>query len=79
MNDFQTVNDISNELNVDNFYNIAQKKGLRYEMTESEKFKNGTHLKLNIRIFDHHYIFLTDKEFNFFICLEGYKICDINS
>ena len=78
-NFFQTDNDISNELNVDNFYNIAQKKGLRYEMTESEKFKNGTYLKLNIRIFDHHHIFLTDKEFNFFICLDVYKICDINS
>ena len=71
-----------NDIEIDDktIYNIAEIKGLRYKLTESEKIKKGTHLKLKIGIFDQNNESLTDKEeFNFFICLDGYQISDLDS
>ena len=74
----KSENDI--ELDDKTLYNIDQIKGLRYNITESEKIKKGTHLKLKIRIFDNNNKPLTDiEEFNFFVCLEGYQITDLDS
>ena len=60
-------------------YNIQTSKVLKYKLKEEEKIDKGVHLKFKIKIYD-----FLDKpasdlekeEFNFYICLEDYKICD---
>ena len=67
-------------LNAKTPYNIQINRLLRYKLQEKEKKKNGVHLKFKIRILDLHKnptnIF---EEFNFYICLKGYIICDADT
>ena len=68
------------ELDDQNIYNISQIKGIKYKLTPPEKIKKGTHLKIKIKIYDHNNNPITDfEEFNFFICLKGYQISDLDS
>ena len=71
-------NDI--ELNENIFSFIFQNKNLRYELSESEKRNNGVHLRLKIGIYNNQDKLVSNLEdFNFFICLNGYKFCDIET
>ena len=68
------------ELNESTYSNIFNNKSLRYELSNDEKKKNGTYLKLRIGIFDKKKKPISElQEFNFFICMEGYKFCNLET
>ena len=67
--------------NQDTFY-VSNGKGLRYKLSDEEKQHNNIYLKIylqSIRIQFNNTIRNTSQieEFNFYICKEGYKQCDI--
>ena len=71
-------NDI--ELNETTCSRISQTKQLRYELSESEIETNGVHLRVKIGIYNNQNKKISDLEdFNFFICLNGYQFCDIET
>ena len=65
----ESKNDI--ELLEESTFHVSSNKGLRYKLSESEKSKKGVRLKIKIGTNS-----ISPKDFNFFICLNGYKICD---
>ena len=79
---FYGSDDTNNDLilNEETFSRISQNKALRYELSDKEKKNNGTHIKLKIGIFNNEKKQISSlQEFNFFICLEGYKFCDLET
>ena len=59
---------------------ISETKRLRYELSESEKKKKGVHLKLKIGIYNNQNKQVSDlQDFNFFICLNEFQACDIET
>ena len=71
-------NDI--ELNETICSSISQIKQLRYELSETEKNNNGVHIRLKIGIYNYQNKQVSDLEdFNFFVCLNGYQFCDIET
>ena len=79
-----TLNGGNNEviLNYGSRYNIQTSKVLKYKLKEEERIVKGVHLKLKIKIYDFKNNPVTEldkEEFNFYICLKGYKICDANT
>ena len=77
-----SINELNDEikLKTEPIYNIQKNNLLRYRLQKNEKFEKGVHLKFKMRIFE-----LKNKatnifeEFNFFICLNEYKICDADT
>ena len=68
------------ELFGNTLYSISKFKFLRYKLKESEKLKKGVHLKFYMEIFDFNGNSITKvEEFNFFICLNEYEICDADT
>ena len=65
----ESKNDI--ELLDESSFQVSSNKGLRYKLSESEKSKKGVRLKIKIGTNS-----ISPKDFIFFICLNGYKICD---
>ena len=67
-------------LNTGATYSISQVQILRYNLTESERYQKGVHLQLRLKAFDFKNDPVSDiDDFNFFICLEEYTICDANT
>ena len=67
-------------LNTNTIYNISKIQILRYNLTELEKHQKGVHLNFRLKIYDFKNDSVTDfKDFNIFICLEGYTICDTDT
>ena len=62
---------------------VFEEKGLRYKFSDSEKENNGIYLKFRLEgITSPSDLSLSKsitkkEEFNFYICLDGYKLCDI--
>ena len=67
-------------LNPGAIYNIQINNVLKYKLQEKEKMKKGVHIKFKIRILDLQKNPTTIfEEFNFFICLNEYQICDVDT
>ena len=67
-------------LNETTFSRIIEYKNLRYELSDKEKNKKGVYLKLKIGIYDNQKAqILALEDFNFFICLDGYQFCDLET
>ena len=67
-------------LNTNTIYNMSKIQLLRYNLTELEKYQKGTHIQFRIKIYDFKNDSVTDfEDFNFFICLDGYTICDADT
>jgi len=64
-------------LNEETYSIISLNKPLRYELSNQEKEKNGIHIKFKFKNQTEQVSAL--QEFNFFICLEGYQFCDIET
>lgn len=70
-------------LKTNDTFMVSEEKGLRYKFSEKEKENKGTYLKLKIEgVISPSDLSLsksiTKKEdFNFFICLDEYKFCDL--
>ena len=70
------------ELNNGAYSKIFKNKSvLRYQLSEEEKNNNGVHLKLKLSIYNYNQRKRISeiKEFNFYICQEGYQSCDIET
>ena len=71
-------NDI--ELDENKYSRISINKPLRYRLSQLEKNNNGVHLKVKIGIFNNLDKRVSELEdFNFYICLNGYQFCDIET
>ena len=70
-------------LSEETYSKISQTKSLKYELSNYEKEKNGAHIRLGISIFHNFQNQIEQvsapQEFNFFICLEGYQFCDLET
>ena len=67
-------------LNENIYSKIYSNKPLRYELSEEERKNNGAHIRIRIGIFNNIRQSISElQEFNFFICLEGYQFCDIET
>ena len=67
-------------LNEVTYSRISPNKPLRYELSDEEKENNGAHVRIRIGIFNNEKKQISAlQEFNFFICLEGYKFCDLET
>ena len=74
----ESNNDLS--LNEETYSKIFEDKPLRYELSEDEKKNNGTHIRIRIGIFNNEgKAVSSSQEFNFFICLDGYQFCDLET
>ena len=61
-------------------YSISQIQVLRYNLTELENYQKGVHLHLRFKAYDFKNDLVSDfEDFHFFICLDGYTICDANT
>ena len=76
-------NDI--ELNNEDLFRISQSKKLRYKLSNSEINNNGVYLKFTLQAFTNPFnkasakAVSLKKEINIFICLNGYKFCDLET
>ena len=67
-------------LNEVTYSRIFPNKLLRYELSDEEKENNGAHVRIRIGIFNNEKKQVSVlQEFNFFICLKGYKFCDLET
>ena len=67
-------------LNEETYSRIFQNKNLRYNLSDEEKMNKGVHLKLKIGIFNNQKKRISElQDYNFYICLEGYKFCDLET
>ena len=79
---FYGIDDSNNilKLDEDTYSRIVKNKNLTYELSTEEKSNNGVHLKFKIGIYNYQKTqILALQNFNFFICLEGYQFCDIET
>jgi len=68
------------ELNEQSYSRIFEDKNLRYILSQEEIANNGVHLKLKIGIYNNNESLISAKQdYNFFICLSGYKFCDLET
>ena len=67
-------------LNEETYSRIFQNKNLRYNLSDEEKMNKGVHLKLKIGIFNNQKKRISElQDYNFYICLKGYKFCDLKT
>ena len=81
---FYGKNELNNDIILDNdeesYSKIFENKPLRYELSDWEKKNNGTHIRLRIGIFNNEKKPVSSLQvFNFFICLEDYQFCDLET
>ena len=83
--EFLGLDTSNNDMKLENSYTfmVTEEKGLRYKFSETEKENKGTYLKFRLEGItspsDSSFSkSITKKEdFNFFICLDGYQLCDL--
>ena len=68
-------------LNEESCSRIISNKPLRYKLSNEEIENKGTHVKIRIGIFNNNDRKSVSplQEFNFFICMNGYKSCDLET
>ena len=72
--------DTNLELNEKIYSRIFQNNSLRYELSDEEKNNKGVHLKIKIGIFNNLKNRVSElQDFNFFICLERFQFCDLET